>query len=102
MPYGISPAPEIFQQKLTQCLEGLSGVHIVADDVLIVGKGETIAEANKDHDNNLKEFVERCRSKNITLNKSKFEYKADTIRFIGHVLTSEGLKSDPNKLKLKP
>ena len=35
MPFGISPAPELFQQKLDQNLEGLPGVHRIFDDLLI-------------------------------------------------------------------
>ena len=37
MPFGIAPAPEIFQMKLDQNLEGLSGVFKIADDILITG-----------------------------------------------------------------
>ena len=35
MPFGISPAPECFQRKLDQNLEGLNGVYKIADDILI-------------------------------------------------------------------
>ena len=41
MPFGISPAPELFQQKLDENLEGLPGVHRIFDDLLITGKGPT-------------------------------------------------------------
>ena len=41
MPFGISPAPELFQQKLDQNLEGLPGVHRIFGDLLITGKGPT-------------------------------------------------------------
>lgn len=40
MPMGISPAPEVFQRKLMQALEGLPQVYIIADDVLIMGEGQ--------------------------------------------------------------
>ena len=33
MPFGISPAPECFQRKLDQNLEGLEGIYKVADDI---------------------------------------------------------------------
>ena len=36
MPYGISPAPEYFQQKLDQNLQGLPGVFRIADDLLVL------------------------------------------------------------------
>ena len=35
MPFGISPAGEIFQRRLDQAIEGLGRVRTVADDVLI-------------------------------------------------------------------
>ena len=83
MPYGISPAPEIFQQKLNQCLDGLKSIHIIADDILITGRGDTSAAATVDHDRNLRAFLKRCRKMHITLNKDKFEFKltslADTL-----------------------
>ena len=50
MPFGISPAGEIFQRRLDQAIEGLNGVKSVADDILIIGNGATAAEAVKDHD----------------------------------------------------
>ena len=50
MPFGISPAPEYFQHRLDQAIEGLPGVRTVADDILISGEGDTVQEAVKDHD----------------------------------------------------
>nr|XP_058958995.1 uncharacterized protein K02A2.6-like [Pocillopora verrucosa] len=52
MPFGISPAPEYFQHRLDQAIEGLPGVRTVADDILISGEGDTVQEAVKDHDKN--------------------------------------------------
>ena len=54
MPMGISPAPEVFQCKLMQALEGLPGIYIIADDVLITREGETWQSASLDHDNKLR------------------------------------------------
>ncbi len=61
MPMEISPAPEVFQRLLNQALEGLQGIHIIADDVLITGEGETVEMAYKDHDRKLRLFLDRCR-----------------------------------------
>ena len=57
MPFGICSAPEIFQRKMHEVIEGLQGVEVVADDFLAVGHGESIEEANRDHDKNLAERV---------------------------------------------
>ncbi|KAJ8041936.1 hypothetical protein HOLleu_12875 [Holothuria leucospilota] len=48
----------------------------------------------------MRAFLQRFREMNITLNKAKFQYKLDSINFIGHVLTSSGLKSDPAKVRV--
>lgn len=99
MPMGISPAPEIFQRKLTVALEGLPGVYIIADDVLITGQGETQESAERDHDEKLKAFLARCREKGIKLNADKFKLRQREVSYIGHLLTSDGLKIDPDKVR---
>jgi len=53
MPFGICSASEEFQIRITECLEGLEGVALVADDILIYGKGDTDLEAETDHNKNL-------------------------------------------------
>ncbi len=51
---GVSPAPEVFQRKLTQALEDLLGLYIVVDDVLMTGQGGTHEMAQRDHDEKLR------------------------------------------------
>lgn len=99
MPMGISPAPEVFQRLLNQALEGLQGVHIITDNVLITGEGETLDIAKKDHDQKLRSFIDRCRERNIKLNADKFRLRQSKVPYIGHLLTSEGLKVDPEKVR---
>lgn len=98
MPFGISPAPEIFQCHLDQNLEGLPGMYKIADDILIVGRGNTVEDANRDHDRNLQLFLDRCADRGIRLNPDKFDFKADEVKFMGHILTNDGLKADPDKV----
>jgi len=95
MPFGITPAPELFQMKLDQNLEGHRGVFKIADDILITGQGDTAVEADQDHDRNLKALLDQCRERNIKLNMSKFTFKCTDVQFIGHCLTKDGLKPDP-------
>lgn len=94
-----SPAPEIFQSKLTFALEGLPGIYIIADDVLITGHGETQDLAERDHDEKLKAFLARCREKGIKLNADKLKLKQKEVSYIGHLRTSDGLKIDPAKVR---
>ena len=99
MPFGISPALELSQQKLYQNLEGLPGVYRIFDDLLITGRSATLSEASLDHDKNLRSLMERCQERNIKLNREKFKFKCPQVPFIGHLLTSEGLKPDPKKVE---
>jgi len=43
MPFGIRPAPEIFQRRIHKLIEGMPHVEVVANDFVVVGYGETRA-----------------------------------------------------------
>ena len=98
MPFGISPAPEEFQRRLVQALEGLDGVSPIFDDILVFGVGETREEALKDHDKR-RALFERCRCKGIRLNRDKVKLRLSEVTFMGHVITEDGLKPDPSKIQ---
>ena len=69
MPFGISSAPEVWQRKMHETIEGLEGTEVIADDFLIMGKDDA------EHDINLHAFLMRCRDTNIVLNPKKVRYK---------------------------
>ena len=97
MPFGISVAPEEFQRRIDENLEGLEGVKAIADDILIWGDGENIEEATASHDKRLLALLERCHQKNIKLNKEKFRLRKTELFYMGVVLTDKGVKPDPKK-----
>ncbi|XP_053389324.1 uncharacterized protein LOC128552315 [Mercenaria mercenaria] len=99
MPFGISPAPEYFQQFLEQNLTGLSGIKAIADDIIIYGKGETYEEALRDHDNNMQNILERCQERGIKLNMDKFQLHKTEMQSVGHLLTDKGVQADPSKIE---
>jgi len=106
LPFGVSPAPELFQSRMNQALEGLNGVHCIADDILVVGYGATVSEAEVDHDRNLLALLQRCRRKGIKLNEKKLCMKRQDTMYMGHELTVNGVRPDPRKvdaiLKMPP
>ena len=91
MPFGIKPAPEIFQRRLEQALEGLPGVKNIHDDVIICGEGETWAEAERNHDERMEALLQRCLEQHIVLNTSeeKLIVKARELPYMGHVFSSD-------------
>ena len=60
LPFGISSAPEVFQWKMHEVIEGLRGIEVVADDFIVVGFGDTEEQWVEDHDANLEAFLKRC------------------------------------------
>ena len=91
LPFGTSVSSELFQKRLDQALEGLDGVIGVTDDVIVHG------EDMEQHDKNLKALLERCRKVGIRLNKE--DLRKSEITFLGHKITKDGLKIDPEKLE---
>ena len=99
MPFGISPAPEEFQRRMQEALEGLDGIKPIHDDILIYGCGENDKEAEEDHDRKFHALLQRCVEKNIKLNKDKLKLKVDSVTYLGFVISKEGLCIDPTKVK---
>ena len=100
LPFGLTVSSEIFQKRLHQALEGLEGVRCIADDVLIWGR------TDEEHDERVRLFLQRCCEIGIALNKDKCRFGLQEIPFMGHVVSSSGLKPDPAKIeaivKMKP
>lgn len=98
LPFGLNCAPEIFQMRIFQILFGLPGVLVLADDILVVGKGKSLKEAYTDHNKNLKRVLARLMEFNCKLNKDKIELCKASVKFFGHILTEDGVKPDPSKI----
>ena len=82
-----------------EALEGLQDVYCIADDILVVGQGDTVEEANRNHDLNVLALMERAREKNLKFNPQKIQFKLSKISFMGHVISDLGVKPDPSKVK---
>ena len=67
--------------------------------LLIIGQGDTDEKPDLEHDQNLRNLLDHCRARNIKLNKKKFHLKCSEVSFTGHVMTRNGLKADPKKVK---
>ena len=73
--YGISSAPEEFQLQMH---EALQDVYCVADDILVVGQGETRDEANRQVDLNVFALMKRVHERNLKFNPQKIQFKLPT------------------------
>ena len=93
LPYGISTGSEQFQRCMNELLDGLEGVEVQIDDIIVYGCD--VAE----HDKRLANVVNRLSQANITLNKAKCEFGVKSVKILGHIVSSEGITPDPSKIK---
>ena len=99
MPLGIRSAPEVFQRKMHELIEGMPHVEVVADDFVVVGYGETHEEATQNHDKSLMAFIQLCQDRGLKLHIEKLKLRQTEVSFIGHVETRNDLRVDPAKVK---
>ena len=92
LPFGISCAPELFQQRMSNILEGLQGVICQIDDVLVFGA------TRKEHDDRLIAIMRRLESAGVTLNLGKCEFTKDQVQFFGHQVSKAGVQAAPQKV----
>ena len=91
--FGVSAAPEIFENEIRQVLDGLEGVISIADDICTFGKDQAC------HDKHLEALMKRLEERNLTLNKDKCLFNQSKITFYGYVFSKDGISADPKKVE---
>ena len=92
LPYGISTGSEQFQRCMSEKLEGLEGVEVLIDDIIVHG-----ADQNQ-HDQRLIAVLNKLAKANITLNMKKCEFNVKSVKVLGHIISSNGISADPTKV----
>ena len=52
----------------------------------------------REHDEYLKEVLQRCQERDLRLGLDKYQFNFLEISYYGFVFTKEGMKLDPNKV----
>lgn len=94
MPFGLKNAPVTFQRLIDVVLSGLQGVEmfVYLDDIVIYAKSLA------DHAIKFAKLAERLRSANLRLQPDKCRFLAREVTYLGHVISSKGVKPDPEKV----
>lgn len=93
LPFGIKSAPEVFQKMMTDLMSGIPATEVVVDDILVWGTNE------KEHDESLRQVLDRARKSNLKLSLKKCKVKREEVQYVGHVLSKDGIKPDPEKVR---
>ena len=91
-PLAYPQGPKFFQRRMSQLLSGVPGVICDIDDILISGRSQ------EEHDKSLEEVLQRLETAGVTLN-DKCAFSQASVKFLGHVLSREGLSMDPAKVE---
>jgi len=92
LPFGVSAAPAIFQRTMETILQGLPGVCIYLDDLLITGK------SNEEHLFNLSAILHRLATVGMKLKADKCSFLLQEVEYLDHKIAAKGLKPTTEKL----
>ncbi|XP_044755050.1 uncharacterized protein LOC123314004 [Coccinella septempunctata] len=94
MAFGLHSAPASFQRLLDRVIGPEMEPYAFAylDDIVVLG--ETLDE----HLDNLRKVFHRLREANLQLNPEKCEFVRKSLKYLGHVVTEDGICTDPDKI----
>lgn len=90
--FGIICAPELFQMIIEQILSKCRNVLNYQDDILVWGN------STEDHDEALKAVLRTLKEKNVLLNNQKCEFGVPKTKFLGHLLSADGVRPTDEKI----
>ena len=100
LPKGLKNSAAIFQRVMETILKNIPGVKIYQDDILIhAPSSDSLAKR-------VSSVFKRLEEKDITVNSSKSVLNATEVKFLGHHISSSGIRPDPRTtekiLSMKP
>jgi hypothetical protein len=95
MSFGLTNAPAHFMYLMNLVfMEDLDKFVVVfIDDILVFSKN------NKEHEEHLRIVLQRLRDHQLYVKFSKCEFWLTEVQFLGHVVSSKGISTDPSKVQ---
>lgn len=93
LPFGIKPAASIFQSAMDKILRGLKNVQCYIDDVL------SWSDNPFELYHLIKKVLQRLSEYNVKVNFEKCQWLVSQVKYLGHVITPQGIKPNVDKLK---
>jgi len=90
--FGVTSAPEKYQQIVRDVLRGCPGVVNISDNLIIHGKSV------EEHNRCLSAVLDRLSEVGLTVNGETCEFRLSKVTFFGHELTSNGVNPSEEKV----
>ena len=88
---GVTSTSECFQYTIQNFLNGLAGVLNMADDIVVFDRYAQM------HQERLLKVMNRLLEYGLTLSEEKCEFGLPSVKFLGHIISAEGITADPEK-----
>ena len=93
MCFGLRSSPGIFQSFMLKLLNGIENVIIYQDDLLI------LTETIEQHEEILNKVLSTLKEGGIKINVKKSEFFIESVQYLGHVFSKNGVKPSPRKVE---
>ena len=96
MPFVLTNAPAAFQRFMNDIFSDLLDVHVIIylDDILVY------SDDPAQHTEHVREVLRRLRKHGLFAQPDKCHFSADTVEYLGFILTKDGLKMDSAKVQI--
>ena len=96
MPFGLTNAPTAFMDLMNLVVRPCVNQFVVVfiDDILVYSKDR------ENHDKHLRVVLETLRKEHLYAKLSKCEFWLNKVSFLGHIVSKEGIRVDPNKIEV--
>ena len=98
MPFGATNAPATFQRLMDNCLGDLNmnWCIVYLDDIIIFSQDAA------SHIERLEAVFKKLAQAGLKLKPSKCEFFKRRIKYLGHIVSEEGVSTDPKKVEGSP
>ena len=99
MLFGLMNAPAVSQRLMQQVVMGLNPeagpdyIAVYLDDILVFSR------SLEEHRNHLKQVFKRIEEVGLKLNPKKCSFACQRVEYLGHVITTQGLKPNPARIE---
>lgn len=91
LPFGLSNAPATFQRYMSGLLRDIKQTKCYIDDILV------FTQSWEEHLQALRLVFETMRAANVRFKQSKCHFGKSSMKWVGHVIDSDGIRVDPDK-----